>query len=198
MRLFESIQFWGSNLRHPFRVAALFPTHKDVAETIASYVQTDMRCIVEFGASTGKPLTEMLVENMHTDAHLHAFEYAKKPRKILKQRFEKNERVHCYGDLFAAPENLYGNVDLLVSTVPMSTMKKEMREGYFGLVDKLLTPDSTYIHLQYSPKAIKIIEEQLDSGFGIHSTIFDEKIGYRRPSYFVHTPKAVVAKRKVA
>lgn len=118
------------------------------------------KTIVEFGTGDGS-ITRGLLNNMSKDAKLFSFEINDKFYELNKDN--SDPRFHLIHDSATELERHLSqsgveNVDVVVSSIPISLLSKEDTQVIMSAINECLGPNGIYVQLQYSLVSKKIYE----------------------------------------
>lgn len=121
---------------------------------------TTAKNIVEFGTGDGC-ITRALLKKMSADAKLISFEINEKFLPLIQDL--KDPRFTFIGDSAANLEKHCDDagmekVDVVVSSIPISLLSKEMTKEIMNAVVNRLKPNGIYVQLQYSLVSKKVYE----------------------------------------
>jgi phosphatidylethanolamine/phosphatidyl-N-methylethanolamine N-methyltransferase len=142
------LQFLTEFAREPFKVGALWPSSKALAQVVAD--SCNLRAggtVVELGSGTGA-FTRVLWERLKGQGRLVAIEINPRHVAILRKRFPECEVVH--GSAEALPDHLGGRqVGCIVSGLAWSTMRAEIQDRIFQATRNSLLPNGQFVAFAY-------------------------------------------------
>lgn len=147
----ESARFLGSFLAHPLQIGAVVPTSRRTVRRMLDMAEISAaRSVAEFGAGTGVYTSEIL-KRAGPDAHVVAFEIDPVLAPRLSARFE-DRRLRVIHDTVERVEDYLdgAKVDLIVSSLPFTSMPKRVRRTILELAARILHPDGVMLVIQYS------------------------------------------------
>lgn len=156
-------------------IGALSPSSSFLAKKMTAPIQFDgANCIVEFGPGTGV-FTHKLLEKMHPEALLLAFEinpvFIEELENIQDKRLviikDSAEKITEYLQQYQQ-----NNADYIVSSLPFAMIPNEVVETILKNSDTVLAPNGKFIQFQYSLNAKKRLERYF-SKVAIHFTLFN-------------------------
>ncbi|MCI1694475.1 class I SAM-dependent methyltransferase [Aneurinibacillus aneurinilyticus] len=147
----DKVLFFKSFLRSPLQVASLIPSSPFLVNHIARHVnQLAPLRVAELGAGTGV-LTRALVDECPSIQSLLVFENEKNLKNHLRNIFP---RLPVYADAFALHEAMQeqgiGQLDCIISALPVSWFSAEQNEYLMELVYRCLKPGGAFIMFQFS------------------------------------------------
>lgn len=155
--------FGLSMLRHPRTVGAVWPTSRRAVEDLLDMGDLGgAGVVVEFGAGTGV-YTEGILRRMAPEARLLSYEVdgdlaAAVARRLPDRRLEvvnaSAERVG--GHL----EALGRKADVVVSSLPFSTLPEPVRQNLLDAARGALAPSGVFLVLQYSRTILPELERR--------------------------------------
>lgn len=161
LRTYENKLFFKQWIRHPGRLGTVAPISVKLARSAAMHVSNNSGYIVEIGAGTGR-LTRALLEHGIPSTQLAVVELDPTLCTFLKdtlpalclpseapQIIEGNAAF--LPDLI--PESWVGNVEMVVSAIPLMYLSEEKRIAITEAAFKILKPGGKIIHVTYSPKS---------------------------------------------
>ena len=159
----ERRAFLRSFLADPRHVGAVLPTSRRTVRNMLDLADLgDARLVVELGAGTGVYTREVLAR-LAPDARLLAFEIDTDLAGALAARLddprlevlaESAERIESH----VAP----GEVEVIVSSVPFTSMPAPARRGVLEASRRVLSPTGVMLVIQYSP----LMQGALELAFG--------------------------------
>lgn len=120
--------------------------------------------IIEFGAGNGC-ITETILEKMPKTNTLHVFELNDKFYQLCQQKFNRfpNIKIHNENALeFEKVIELKADekVDYVISSLPLTLLKKEDINTLMRRVKKRLNPNGYFIQYQYSLDKLSYFKKQ--------------------------------------
>ena len=148
----QRAMFLRSLLAHPRRVGAILPTSRRAVRDTLDMASFDRaRWVVEFGAGTGVYTGEVLAR-LRPDARFLAFELDPTLADGLSNRFQ-DPRLRIVNDSAENARAYLGGaeVDVIVSSVPYTSLPVEVRRNILRESVRMLAPGGVMLVLQYSP-----------------------------------------------
>ena len=141
--------FFKLFIKNPKEVGAIAPSSKFLARAIAD--QTTGPIVVEIGAGTGS-LTKGLAEKFKA-GHLYVVEIEDSMCKQLSELFPQCNVIQGDATKLASvlPTALVGNVDTVVSGIPLLNLKEKDRKAIIDACFATLKKDGCIIQFTYSP-----------------------------------------------
>jgi len=151
MSLFKSTATFIRSFIEDTKVASVTPSSNYCVEKLCEKIDfEEARAIIEYGPGTGV-FTKEILNQMHENAHLYAFE--------TNERFV--EELEALGflnwTLFHSsvedlkermPDEAYGNIDYVVSGIPFSFMNNDTKEKILDLTKRVLKPGGSFLAYQ--------------------------------------------------
>ena len=142
--------FIGSLCRNPSQIGCIAPSSPALARRIASLVDPASPSVIEIGAGTGA-VTKALLDRGVAPEKLFAVELDARLAAYLRQQFP-DVRVIC-GDASRLremlPRDLWGQVDSVVSSLPLRNMRPEVRHALISSALHSLAPNGQLIQFTY-------------------------------------------------
>lgn len=137
------------------RVATVVPTRRSIVKRICSYLElSGSSNLLEFGPGLG-PITKEILKQLPPDADLHAFEINGKLCQALATRIPDPRLSIHHASALKAPELLppysLGNIDSIVSGIPLSMLSSEERNCLLSNCHSLLRPEGKLVIYQTIP-----------------------------------------------
>jgi phospholipid N-methyltransferase len=154
----ERLLFLEAFGTHPRLVGAVLPTSRwAVADMLDMADIQGANSIVELGAGTGV-FTQEILARLRQDARVVALEIDPRLAALLTERFQDPRlEVKC-GSAEDLKSHIGGRtVDVVVSGLPFTSLKSDVRGRILREVVQALTPEGVALVLQYTP----IIQRQL-------------------------------------
>jgi phospholipid N-methyltransferase len=155
-------KFISEVLKSTGTIGALSPSSSFLAKKMLAPINFNQsKCIVEYGPGTGV-FTKKLLEKMHPDAKLLAFEI--NPAFIEELKQINDNRLILINDsaekiAFYLNENGYTSADYIVSSLPFAMIPNDVVHSILTNSDKALSENGKYIQFQYSLNAKKKLKE---------------------------------------
>jgi phospholipid N-methyltransferase len=136
---------------NPRKVGAVWPTSRWAVRDLLNMGDLPRaRTIVEFGVGTGV-YTEEVLKRLHPDGIFLAFEIDPDLASAVATRL-KDPRLRVIND---SAENIEAylegaKADIIVSSLPFTTLPTDMRQNIFDVAHRALAPDGEMLVLQYS------------------------------------------------
>ncbi len=148
----DEVQFIRSWLDKPLSTGAVMPSGKDLARTMARYVDPAVEGpVIELGPGTG-PVTEALVEQGVDPARLVLVEFNTRFCHLLRARYPDATVVR--GDAYGIGRLLGGMLAqpaaAVVSSLPLMTKPFKTRLRLFNEALELLVPGAPFVQFTYA------------------------------------------------
>jgi phosphatidylethanolamine/phosphatidyl-N-methylethanolamine N-methyltransferase len=167
LRLDDEVRFLRTWMEKPLHVGAVMPSSKNLARTMAQFVDPDANGpIIELGPGTGA-ITNALIERGVDPAQLVLVEFNPGFCALLRDRYPRATVVQ--GDAYSLRESL-GSVlktaaSAVVSGLPLVTKPMRHRVKLLREALALSTPGSPFIQFTYSvappiPKSLSGVSTQ--------------------------------------
>ena len=148
----DEVQFIRSWLDRPITTGAVMPSGKELARTMASYVDPTVEGpVVELGPGTG-PVTEALVEQGVEPSRLVLVEFNTRFCRLLRNRYPDATVVR--GDAYGIGRLLEGLLRqpaaAVVSSLPLVTKPFKTRLRLFHDALRLLVPGAPFVQFTYA------------------------------------------------
>ena len=148
----DEVQFIRSWLDKPLSTGAVMPSGKDLARTMARYVDPAVDGpVVELGPGTG-PVTEALVEQGVEPSRLVLVEFNTRFCQLLRARYPDATVVR--GDAYGIGRLLGGLLQrpaaAVVSSLPLVTKPFKTRMRLFSEALDLLVPGAPFVQFTYA------------------------------------------------
>ena len=135
---------------NPRTTGAVFPSSKYLANKMVSYVKSSEEgLVVELGAGTGVVTEAMLLAGI-APQRIIAVEYVPHLARRLSERFPDIEVIEgnaIHLDKFLAHKAR--PLDTIISSLPLRSLKKSVRETVLEQIPAILAPDGRYIQFTY-------------------------------------------------
>jgi len=155
--------FGLSMLRHPRTVGAVWPTSRRAVEDLLDMGDLGgAGVVVEFGAGTGV-YTEGILRRLHPEARFLSYEVdgnlaAAVARRLPDRRLEV---VHASAEGVGGHlEALGRKADVVVSSLPFSTLPAPVRQNLLDAAREALAPGGVFLVLQYSKTVLPELERR--------------------------------------
>lgn len=138
-------------LAHPRAVGAVWPTSRWAVRDLLEMADLRRaRLVVEFGVGTGV-YTRGILDRLGPDAELLAFELDGDMAAAVRDSLP-DHRLRVVHD---SAENVWryvaeGGADVVVSSLPFTTLPRETRDGILSAAGRVLAPGGLFLVLQYS------------------------------------------------
>jgi len=158
----NNIDIFIESVKNPQIIGAWAFSSKHVVKKMVKPIRfAEARCIVELGAGNGC-ITRALLRRMKPDTQLLSFEINKKFYRMTAARL-RDSRLRLIND---SAENMlpyiyesgFAYADYIVSSVPLVSLPKRIRENILNSVLATLKPNGLFIQLSYSTILRKKIE----------------------------------------
>lgn len=148
----DEVQFIRSWFDTPLSTGAVMPSGKDLARTMARYVDPAVDGpVIELGPGTG-PVTEALVEQGVDPARLVLVEFNTRFCQLLRDRYPTATVMR--GDAYGIGRLLRGYMAqpaaAVVSSLPLMTKPVKIRRQLFNEALDLLTPGAPFVQFTYA------------------------------------------------
>ncbi|MGI8827702.1 MAG: class I SAM-dependent methyltransferase [Chloroflexota bacterium] len=151
----ERLLFIRRALVAPRYLGSITPSSHYLVDTLLRLCPVSAaRAVVELGPGTG-PFTQGLLGRMPADGRLLCIERDPALAHHLRTRFVDPRLAVVTGDAQSldrhlADHGLDGEVPLIVSGLPFTSLPAEMRESILATIERCLTPDGCFLLYQYS------------------------------------------------
>lgn len=143
------------------RVGALTASSKYTIRTMLKRVKGTHRYIVEYGAGNGV-ITKKMLDLLPKDGMLVAIETNAELLKELRAIADPRLKV-IHGDVAKHAKDLLAlgvpSVDLVVSGIPFSFFKPDVRTQIVAHTYRQLSPGGTFLVYQFSPLVLPILKK---------------------------------------
>ena len=150
-----------SMLENPRTVGAVWPTSRRAVDDLLEMADLEnARVAVEFGAGTGV-YTEGILRKLRSDARLISYEVDGRMAEAVARRLpdRRLEVVHDSAEKVNAHLGALGRkADVVVSSLPFSTLPAPARDGLLDAARDALSPGGNFLVLQYSKKVLPDLE----------------------------------------
>lgn len=138
-------------IRNPLQYGTITESSRGLSNLMLGQVPPNSNCIVEFGAGTG-PITQVLAEQFGPKK-IHSFELDPELANKVKIRAPG---VHVYScdvrqSLQVLPKDCVGQVDAIVSSLPLLNLSEEINREILLTSLKLLKPEGVFLQYTYMP-----------------------------------------------
>jgi phosphatidylethanolamine/phosphatidyl-N-methylethanolamine N-methyltransferase len=152
VRLDDEVRFIGSWIKKPLAVGAVTPSSKQLARTMAQYVDPEAtEPVIELGPGTG-PITEALIEHGVAESRLVLVEFNPTFCQLLRERFPSATVVQ--GDAYRLGETLAHytrhGVSAVVSGLPLMTKPLRMRMRLLREALSFLAAGAPFVQFTYA------------------------------------------------
>ncbi|MDQ3508761.1 MAG: methyltransferase domain-containing protein [Actinomycetota bacterium] len=144
--------FARSMISNPRQVGAVWPTSRRAVNDLLDLGDfSRARTVLEFGVGAGV-YTEGILKRLHPDAKLLAFEVDGGMAREVSRRLGDPKLEVITDSAENAEEYLEGSkADIIVSSLPFTTLPESVREDILDLAPRILAPSGSMLVLQYSP-----------------------------------------------
>ena len=154
MRHNENVIFFKSLLRSPLKTGAFFPSSKNLALSIASFVDVPEvdEYIIELGAGTGRLTTAILAKGI-PGSQLIILEMQPSLTKFLKKNFPQVTVIEGnVADMAKLlPKNVIGKIKTIVSGIPMVNLRFQDQQEIVVACKSVMKPDGVLLQFTYRP-----------------------------------------------
>jgi phosphatidylethanolamine/phosphatidyl-N-methylethanolamine N-methyltransferase len=154
MRNNENVVFFKSLLKAPLKTGAFFPSSRNLASSISSFVNIPEpdEYILEIGAGTGR-LTSALLDRGIPGSQLIILEMQPSLVKFLRKTVPCVTVIEGNAtDLLSLlPEKTIGNIQTIVSGIPMVNLRLSDQQQIVTAVKNVMKPDGTLLQFTYRP-----------------------------------------------
>lgn len=165
----DSFHFLAKFVRRPFRVGALWPSSRRLAEAMVKDVRlVPGDVVVEYGPGTG-PMTAVLARKVNEGVRYVGIERDRGFHELLKKRFPKLAFELGSAEDVAAILEARGlpQPKLIISGLPFASMPKDLQERIVAATKSVLRSDGTfrtfaYVHAYRSRSAKRFREFMAD------------------------------------
>jgi phosphatidylethanolamine/phosphatidyl-N-methylethanolamine N-methyltransferase len=150
----ENVIFFKSLLRAPLKTGAFFPSSKNLASSISSFVnlpESD-EYVIELGAGTGR-LTSALLERGIPCSQLIILEMQPSLAKFLRKAFPLVTVIEGSAtDLLSLlPEKTIGNIKTIVSGIPMVNLRFHEQQQIITAIKNVMKTNGALLQFTYRP-----------------------------------------------
>ncbi|RBY81352.1 methyltransferase type 11 [Blastococcus sp. TF02-09] len=151
--LTDPLRFFAAFVAHPRQMGAVLPTSRTAVRDMLDLADvTAADLVVELGAGTGVQTGEILAR-LRPGARLVAVEIDAKLSALLAKRYADDDRLQVVTD---SAENVVAyldgqRADVLVSTIPFTSLDGELRRRILDALPALLAPRGVLVLIQYTP-----------------------------------------------
>ncbi len=147
----DEVQFLRSWLDKPLTTGAVMPSGKELARTMARYVDPSVEGpVIELGPGTGA-VTEALVSQGIAPSRLVLIEYNTSFCRLLRNRYP--DAMVVRGDAYGIGRLLSGLLEqpaaAVVSSLPLMTKPVRVRKQLFNDALGLLVPGAPFVQFTY-------------------------------------------------
>lgn len=142
----KPIEFIKGTLRDPAAVGSIFPSSKYVAREYLRDVDFDEdTSVLELGPGTG-PITELLYERMEAPSNYLGIEQDAGYVDVLEDRFPEMHFIEGSAEhsVEYLQESGIGDVDLIISVLPFTTLPEAVRTCIYDEIDELMTEGTLF------------------------------------------------------
>lgn len=149
----ESKLFFSQWIKHPARLGTVAPISEKLANLAASFIEPHER-VLEIGAGTGRLTRSLLKRNINID-NFYALELDPNLCSFLKKSLPFVNVIE--GNAFyldkIIPSQLVGELDVVVSAIPLMYLKPVDRIALIQACFKVLKPKGKILHVTYNPNS---------------------------------------------
>lgn len=154
--------FLGALIVRPREVASVVPSSRELEDELSRLVkERDPSLIVELGPGTGGT-TRALLRSLSADAKLIAVEIVPEFVEELRQ-IDDRRLIVCQSDAVELSRILFEsdskNVDLVVSGIPLSTMRPSVAKALVADIHRSLAPGGQFVTYQVRDTVMEIAAE---------------------------------------
>lgn len=150
----ENVIFFKSLLKSPLKTGAFFPSSKNLAFSISSFVDIpgEDEYVVELGAGTGR-LTAALLSRGVPESKLIIFEVQPSLVKFLKKKFPYTTVIegNAADMTILLPQHMIGKVATVVSGIPMVNLRFNEQQAIIRSCKSIMKSDGTLLQFTYRP-----------------------------------------------
>ena len=150
----ENVIFFKSLLRAPLKTGAFFPSSKNLASSISSFVNLPESddYVIELGAGTGR-LTSALLERGIPCSQLIILEMQPSLAKFLRKAFPLVTVIEGSAtDLLSLlPEKTIGNIKTIVSGIPMVNLRFHEQQQIITAIKNVMKTNGALLQFTYRP-----------------------------------------------
>lgn len=150
----ENVIFFKSLLKAPLKTGAFFPSSKNLASSICSFVNIPEpdEYVIELGAGTGR-LTSALLERGIPCSQLIILEMQPSLAKFLRKTFPLVTVIEGNAtDLLSLlPEKTIGNIKTIVSGIPMVNLRFHEQQQIIIAIKNVMKTNGALLQFTYRP-----------------------------------------------
>jgi phosphatidylethanolamine/phosphatidyl-N-methylethanolamine N-methyltransferase len=154
MRHKENVIFFKSLLRSPLKTGAFFPSSKNLALSISSFVDIpdEDEYIVELGAGTGR-LTSAILARGVPGSQLIVLEMQPSLAKFLNKNFPQITVIEGNAADLASvlPPKVIGKITTVVSGIPMVNLRFREQQEIVKACQSVMKIDGSLLQFTYRP-----------------------------------------------
>lgn len=164
--------FARSMLRNPRQVGAVWPTSRRAVRDLLDLSDLSRaKTLLEFGVGTGVYTAEILAR-IKPDAKLLAFEVDGGIANLVRAKLPDTRMEVIEDSAENAASYLNGErADIVVSSLPFTTLPHPVGRNILDLTPQILAPDGAFLVLQYSRNIQSDLEERFASVERIYSPL---------------------------
>lgn len=144
-----------------YKVGALTLSSKYVVQKVIEQIKPEYKFIVEYGAGNGI-MTKKILKKLPEDGHLLAIELNDEFIKELTAIRDPRLTI-IHGDVRRIAQNLHKlalpHIDMVISGIPFSFIKPEIREEIIEHTYKSLAPRGAFLLYQYTFMLLPLLKQ---------------------------------------
>lgn len=146
------MEFFGSWLRRPLRVAAVAPSGRQLARLITDRIDPDCGPVLELGAGTGAFTAELMAKGVPA-SEIHVVELDDRMAEMLVAQFPGVNVTHANATvLFRDAFPLRGDFAAAISGLPVLAMSAQDQVRILTGVFRRLQPGAALYQFTYGPR----------------------------------------------
>ncbi len=150
----ENVVFFKSLLKSPLKTGAFFPSSKNLALSISSFVEmpAEDEYIIELGAGTGR-LTSAILSRGIPESKLIILEMQPSLVKFLKKKFPQTMVIEGNASemIKLLPEHVIGKISTIVSGIPMVNLRFQEQQAIVQSCKSVMKQGGVLLQFTYRP-----------------------------------------------
>ncbi len=160
----EQLALFAKNFfMHPMMLGSVIPSSGFLIRRLLKPIDWNRaKVIVEYGPGVGT-ITQEILRRMHPDAVLIVFELNPDFVGFLRETFHDPRLRIVHGSAAEIrrilEEQGYSRADYVISGIPFSTLKDDVRRDILLSTREVLQPDGALLVYQFSPKVLPYLQQ---------------------------------------